>query len=348
VRGVFEPDPFLGRRTQGVQVARGDPSIDEPVVATEQEQHRNVDARDGPREVEAQQLVGHRLERHRVGAGQEPDLPRRDEPAQEPLHHDRRPVRRVVEDAAVAVGEARERHHGLRPVVGRRADLAQARERVVVGVRRGLGLDERLHGLLGRRGGDQRGDADERRHFFRMLARVEKPERPAPRMADEDHVGAAEAAAQVVDDDIEVGEVAIDRQQVRVRLRVERAPGAALVPVRDDEVILEVADEVLEQRPLGPARSAVEPQQDGRAAVGAARQQEELGAVDGEVFGRVDGARLGVGSITGAVGPGRARRDRQTEPQSEGSSVSPRVSGSTPRCVHRDLRISSRKARLDG
>jgi hypothetical protein len=115
-----------------------------------------------------------------------------------------------------------------------------------------------------------------------MRARVEQAERPAPGVADQHQLVAAEAAAQVIDHRVEVGEVPRDGELLRVGGRVEGAARAALVPVGDHEVLLEVAVEVTEQRPLGAARPAVEPEQDGRLAIGTAHLEVERRAIDRE------------------------------------------------------------------
>ncbi len=92
----------------------------------------------------------------------------------------------------------------------------------------------------------------------------------------------------MVHDDVEVGKMARDRQQMRIGLRIERPPRTALVEVHDDEVVLECSVEITQEGTLRPPRSAVEPKKDGSTPVGAACQQEELRTIDVESLRRTD------------------------------------------------------------
>src|SRR5262249_23942576 len=134
-----------------------------------------------------------------------------------------------VEVATVAVDE-RLRGELLLGRPGRLADPRQLGLRVRVAAGPRLGGREVALSALALELGDDRRNSDEGRDLFRMRLRVEQPERSAPRVADQRELLAAQARALVVDDRVEVGEVARDRELLGVRARIVRAPRAALVP----------------------------------------------------------------------------------------------------------------------
>jgi hypothetical protein len=103
-------------------------------------------------------------------------------------------------------------------------------------------------------------------------------------MSDQNDPVLLKVPLQVFDDDVEVGKVLCDGQASWVRLWIEGSPGAALVPIGDDEMSLQLGVEIAEQWPFGSSRSAMEPEHDGRTPVGRTYLQEELRAVHREIL----------------------------------------------------------------
>ena len=56
----------------------------------------------------------------------------------------------------------------------------------------------------------------------------------------------------MIDDRVEVGDMLGDGQAMWIRLRIERTPCAALIPIDDDEIVFELAVEIAKQGPSAP------------------------------------------------------------------------------------------------
>ena len=100
-------------------------------------------------------------------------------------------------------------------------------------------------------------------------------------MADEDDPVAIERAPQMFDDHVQIGEMARHGEAMRIGLRIEGPTRAALIPVGDHEVLLQVVVVIAKQRTLRAARPAMQPQQDRRVPVRAPGHKKKPGAIHG-------------------------------------------------------------------
>jgi len=85
----------------------------------------------------------------------------------------------------------------------------------------------------------------------------------------------------MIDDGVEVGDMPGDGQAMWIGLRIKRPPRASLIPINHDEMVFELAVEIAKQRPLSPARTAMEPKQHRCAPISATRQQVQLCVIQG-------------------------------------------------------------------
>lgn len=339
VRRVLEPDESPGRGVERVEVGRREPRVGVAIVATQEERDGHAHSGDGPPQVEGPELLVHRLERDLVGPDEVRDLPGSRVPGERAAQDGPGEARPLVEDPAVAIRQLLEGELVAR-VVRRRADLAQRPGRVVVASAFGLGLHERALGLLGRERRGHLRDADRRGHLPGMGVGVQEPERGSPRVAHEDDPVPREARPQVVHDRVEIGQVARDRELTGVRLRIEGPPGAALVPVHHDEVPLQLAVEEAEERRLGAARSAVQPEQHGRASIGPADHEVERCTVHGQTLAAIDrDRRRGRQARPGAAGDGRSDQEPSGgERRRQGPERPPTASRALASCASRHPR----------
>jgi hypothetical protein len=77
-----------------------------------------------------------------------------------------------------------------------------------------------------------------------MRMHVEQPERSSPGMANQRNPVLMQSILEVVDNPVEIGNVARNRQLVRIGIRVERTPRPALIPIDNREVLFEIAVEI--------------------------------------------------------------------------------------------------------
>jgi hypothetical protein len=195
------------------------------------------------------------------------DFPRLDESAEHPAEDDPELVGLFVKQRTVAVCERLNGQRPLRSQMRRRPNTTQMLECYPVMAARGFATDELVLGLLRFEHRHQRCNRDERRHFLGVGLGVQQPKRAAPRVADQPDLLLAKAPTKMIDDDIQVGEVLIDGQFVRVGTRVVRTSSATLIPVAHNEALFELAIEVPEQRAFCSTRASVQPQQDGGAPI---------------------------------------------------------------------------------
>jgi hypothetical protein len=263
---------LLHGRVDGLEVVRGDPCVDVTIEAAEEEEDRDAKSGHGLRQVQRLQLRVHRFERNVVRVKKPGQLPRCDEAFEDAAHHGPEKARPRVEDAAVPIADVLELERLSRRGVRRRPEPLQLREGAAVASFRGFGENELVLALPRRTGRDQWRDRDDRRDLLGMIAPIHQRERAAPRVCEQYELVAFELGAQMVDHGIEIGEVTRDGERPRIGVGIVRATRTALVPVRDDEIVLERVVEVAEERALRAAGPAVDPEDHGRFALRAARQ----------------------------------------------------------------------------
>jgi hypothetical protein len=209
-------------------------------------------------------------------------------------HLDSRPhfVDVGVEHAAVFRGQLFERQHVIGVSVGRWSERAKPLEHVVITPPECLMPDEIKLRAFGGARGDQRIHRDHGGHLLGMRVGVEQPQCRSPRMAEQDHVAAAERCAQIVDDAIEIRNVLSDCQPRDTALGVERSAGASLVKVGNDEVALEVAVKIAKERTFRAAGAAVQPDEQRCIRIGAANEEIEGCSGDIHVRRTVDRRRI--------------------------------------------------------
>ena len=88
-------------------------------------------------------------------------------------------------------------------------------------------------------------------------------ERRAPGVADEDDLVATELLPEMVDDNVQISEMARDGLLMRIGFGIERTTRSPLVPVGYHDVIFRGSIVVPEQRSLRRTGAAVQPEQEG-------------------------------------------------------------------------------------
>jgi hypothetical protein len=259
-----------------------------PILSTEKEEHGRIDARHCAREIQTEKFRRHRAERCVNATMDGHQFPGRHQPGEHTPNDQAHLARLPVKDRAIPICEALHRQLPVTGFMGRRPDFPQACQDGCIPSPRGFGGDEIVLRSLCLEQGNQWGGTDERGHFPGMMLQIEQSERCSPGVTDENDPVSTEKLPEMIDDSVQIREVTRDGQQMWIGLRIERAPGTPLIPIRDDEAILELAVEMAEQWPLRPTRAAVQPEQDGREPVRAARQDEKSRAVHREMLGAAD------------------------------------------------------------
>ena len=282
-----------------------------PVVPAEHEDHRHLEAAQ-PREVQARVFRPQRLEGEAVapaeadqveqsglvGAERRPD----ELPGGQPATQRAAEALDPAAELQLVVHRPRRRAHGAehvqRPLVAPLPGLPQR-----PGERRSLAPREV---------GDLR-DADVGHDLLRVIAGVERAEHGAPRVAEQHHALRAEARPHAVDELVEVRDHARDRHRRSRKVGVVRPARAALLPVDDDEVLLQRGVVVPEERRLAGARPAVQEDEHRRPHVAAAEPDGLLHPAERHGLHRRDAARDDATRAVGErPGPGAgAQRQRQ-------------------------------------
>jgi hypothetical protein len=144
-----------------------------------------------------------------------------------------------------------------------------------------------------------------------IFAGITSSKRCAPGLADEEYLLLMEAAAKVIDDDVEIADILRDRQILRHgQERVIRLARVTLIPVDDGKLVFERAVEAAQDRCFAVARTAMQPDQDWIAQVTASDDNGLHGAVDRPALN--DGNAI-VKRFSGCILE-RRRRDRREQP----------------------------------